>query len=256
MKKYSLFASVLFFFFDFAAIAQITEGYITYEHTLRKKTEEERKIQEDKVRKQVSNPMLQEEVIRSLRKSSEEAPTFAHKLVFTAKHSLYALRETSLPIGKKDGSLTYYDLEEKRFTFQKYIFEKAFLIEEVQEPIAWELIDSTRTLIPFRVKMAKTTVDSVEVIAWYTPEILVSSGPDIFHGLPGMILEIYQSDGVSIVFKGYSANFDKALLQKPTKGEKLASRAVFDQKRQAAADRLNERVRNGEKITIGSLGEN
>lgn len=234
---------------------QTKEGYILFEKINRSKTQEELKEREAKVRKQISDPILQEKVIRSLREGEREPVSTLFDLAFNTNRTNYNMKSTSH--GMKLGiTMSFHDLLTNTYTHKGYIFEKAFLIEEQSKSISWELVDSTRALTPFQVKMAKTIVDSVEVTAWYAPEIPISGGPSTWNGLPGMILEIYKSDGSAIKFKSYSVNFDKSLLNKPKKGEIVSSVEIFQQKVQQATDRLNERSRNGEKIRLESLKGN
>ncbi len=41
----------------------------------------------------------------------------------------------------------------------------------------------------------------VEVVAWFTPEIPVSSGPSWYQGLPGLILEVSDDDTLHFKMK-------------------------------------------------------
>lgn len=253
MKKY-LFCVFISLLMSVQLFAQITEGYITYRHISQKKTQEDLERLENKVRKQVSDPMLQEKVLREIRKSANKQHIFYYGLTFTDKSAVYRSLADNQMMGKMGITATYSDYQQSIVISQGYIFEKAFLIKEKQDTIAWELVDSTRTLMPFEVRMAKATVDSMEVIAWYSPDIPVSGGPDVWHGLPGVILEVYKPDGSAIKFDKFTTVIEKDVLEVPTKGKKLASRAAFDQKLQEAMERLNERARNGEKIKLGSGG--
>ncbi len=74
---------------------------------------------------------------------------------------------------------------------QKDIFESQFLIEDSLITPIWKLEDEMREIAGFMCRKAITIIDdSVVVVAFYTDQIIQSSGPESFNGLPGMILGI------------------------------------------------------------------
>ena len=83
----------------------------------------------------------------------------------------------------------FKDLEKGTSISQKQIFESLFLITDSITQYEWKLQPETRTIANFECKKAITKIcDSVFVVAFYTEEIICSSGPESFGGLPGMIL--------------------------------------------------------------------
>ncbi|TMI62887.1 MAG: GLPGLI family protein [Bacteroidetes bacterium] len=86
-------------------------------------------------------------------------------------------------------NVIYKDLEMGKAASQKQIFEKLFLVSDSIPQYEWKLQPETRTIANFECKKAITRIcDSVVIVAFYTEEIPVSSGPESFGGLPGMIL--------------------------------------------------------------------
>jgi GLPGLI family protein len=74
-------------------------------------------------------------------------------------------------------------------TLQRDIFEQTYLIKDSLRNYEWKMTNETRTIAGFECRKAVTKIcDSVYVVAFYTNEIMVSSGPESFGGLPGMIL--------------------------------------------------------------------
>jgi len=60
---------------------------------------------------------------------------------------------------------------------------------------------------------------TIEVVAWYTPQIPVNQGPDDYWGLPGLILEV-NADRTTILCTKIVLNPEiKDEIEKPTKGE-------------------------------------
>lgn len=87
-------------------------------------------------------------------------------------------------------SNTYYrDIEKEQFVHQKNIFGSDFLITDSLQQIEWKISNELRTIAGFECRKAVGKIfDSIVVIAFYTDQIIPSSGPESFGGLPGMIL--------------------------------------------------------------------
>jgi GLPGLI family protein len=60
----------------------------------------------------------------------------------------------------------------------------------------------------------------VEVVAWYTPQIPLSHGPDIYWGLPGLIMEI-NTDRTTILCTKIELKQEDVKVEQPTKGEEV-----------------------------------
>lgn len=65
------------------------------------------------------------------------------------------------------------------------------------------------------------TPKTIEVVAWYSPQIPVNQGPDDFWGLPGLILEV-NADRTTILCTKIVLNpAEKETIEKPEKGEEV-----------------------------------
>lgn len=62
-------------------------------------------------------------------------------------------------------------------------------------PTTWFLENDVKTIHSYKCKKAKISFGGRIWDAWYAPEIPFQDGPYKFHGLPGLILEIYSEDG-------------------------------------------------------------
>ncbi len=86
-------------------------------------------------------------------------------------------------------NIVYKNLENSTFVNQKNIFGSDFLISDSLQHIDWKITNEPRTIAGFECRKAVGRVfDSIVVIAFYTEEIIPSTGPESFGGLPGMIL--------------------------------------------------------------------
>lgn len=73
----------------------------------------------------------------------------------------------------------------------------------------WKITDNFRKIAGYNCRKAMWEVnDSTRLYAWYTDEILPSTGPESFNGLPGLILGLAVEDGAVIYF-ARSVSFNK-----------------------------------------------
>ena len=64
---------------------------------------------------------------------------------------------------------------------------------------------------------------TVEVVAWFTPEIPVSSGPSWYQGLPGLILEVNDDKTTILCTKIVINPKEKAKIKRPRKGKVISN---------------------------------
>lgn len=85
----------------------------------------------------------------------------------------------------------YSDLSNQNIIVQKKVFEQTFLVKDSIRKINWKITDEFREIAGYSCRRANAIVlDSIYVVAFYTDQIPVSSGPETFAGLPGMILGV------------------------------------------------------------------
>ena len=86
----------------------------------------------------------------------------------------------------------------------------------------------------------------VEVSAWFTPEIPVSTGPSWYQGLPGLILEVNDNNTTILCTKIVINPTDKSKIKKPKRGKVISNVdfiALQEQKRQEAREMWQARMR-------------
>jgi GLPGLI family protein len=88
-----------------------------------------------------------------------------------------------------EDDITVKDMRNGQIALQRDIFEQTYLVKDSLRNYKWRMTNETRTIAGFECRKAVTIIsDSVYIVAFYTEEITVSSGPESFSGLPGMIL--------------------------------------------------------------------
>jgi GLPGLI family protein len=63
--------------------------------------------------------------------------------------------------------------------------------------------------------------DTIEVVAWYTPQIPINQGPDDYWGLPGLILEVNADRTTILCTKIVMNPEEKEEIEKPEKGDEV-----------------------------------
>lgn len=83
------------------------------------------------------------------------------------------------------------DFKAEKVKANKKVYEQKFYVEDTMRKMEWVIKDEIRTIANYKCHKAVGKIcDSVYVVAFYTEDIAVSGGPEMFGGLPGMILEL------------------------------------------------------------------
>ncbi len=161
----------------------ITKGKIVYEKRLN---------QHKGIEDQAENSTWMQMMLKAYPKLVNDL----YELRFDENKSFYKLAKENndnkyLMWGTKptetDGVLQ--DLQKQTVSTQRDVFENTYVIKDSLRNLDWRITDETREIAGFECRKAVTKIcDSVYVVAFYTDQIAVSSGPESFGGLPGMIL--------------------------------------------------------------------
>lgn len=227
MKRFTLFAlSVLPLF----AFAQNKEGRIIFQETI-------------KLEIQLSEG---QEHMAAMMPTSQ---SFDMALLFNEQASLYQNHETEAAAHAADPEWTggdenatvrmviqrpenqvFQDLKAKKKVESRDFLGKRFLIQDDLKAYQWKLSGEQQTILGYPCFKAEHRDSNRVVVVWFTPQIPVSSGPDNFGQLPGMILSVDIDGGkrtiaATEVVLGES---QEGKIEKPSKGKKV-TQAEFDQ---------------------------
>jgi GLPGLI family protein len=113
----------------------------------------------------------------------------------------------------------------------KQIFDQKFFVQDSIRRIDWKEREEVRTIAGYKCHKAVGRIcDSVYVVAFYTEDIPVSGGPEMFGGLPGMIMEL----AIPRLHTTWVANKVEGAKPKPTdfvieeKGKKVNEKQLGD----------------------------
>ena len=90
----------------------------------------------------------------------------------------------------------------------------------------------------------------IAITAWYTPEIPISQGPENYHGLPGLILEISDGKTTILCSKVVLNTKEKKEIKAPSKG-KVVSQTQYDKIVKEKMEEMQEMGRSGRGFRMG-----
>lgn len=99
---------------------------------------------------------------------------------------------TSLDVG--DSSTLIYNKVDNGISLNLLDRGKPIIIQDNGVEFDWKFSDETKTIQNFECTKATVDFRGRQYIVWFTTDIPVSFGPWKFHGLPGLILEVYDVD--------------------------------------------------------------
>ncbi|MEM9856770.1 MAG: GLPGLI family protein [Bacteroidota bacterium] len=199
-----------------------TQGNVTYEETI------QFKINFD------GNDALSKD-LQSMLPSSKSTKK---SLIFTEQHSLYKTDDSDTGdeklanqsgdrniqiVMKRPENVIYQNLSENKVIEKKEFMDRIFLISDDTEKKAWKITGEQKEILGYLCQKATTVRDSSDITAWFTSQIPVSSGPNSYGGLPGLILEINKDDGKAIITAteiDLETDISKAIIP-PSKGKKV-----------------------------------
>lgn len=117
-------------------------------------------------------------------------------------------------------NVVYTDYVNKKVVVQKDLSGDFLLLTDSMRNIRWKITDETREVLGYQCRRANGLVlDSVYVVAFYTDEIHVPGGPELFSGLPGVILELALPHD-NVIWKGSKITIGApaASIMPPNKG--------------------------------------
>jgi GLPGLI family protein len=183
MKTILLIAATAIIFSASAQTQFITKGRIEYE----KRLNQHKGIEEQAENNTWMQMMLKiyPKIINDVYELRFDENKSAYKLVKENPENKYLMWGTK----PTDTDGVMQDLQAKTTSTQRDVFENTYVIKDTLRNLDWRITDETREIAGFECRKAVTKIcDSVYVVAFYTDQIAVSSGPESFGGLPGMIL--------------------------------------------------------------------
>jgi len=94
---------------------------------------------------------------------------------------------------KSSTRFNYFDLKKNLLFSKEKIVNNEFIVKETVPVINWVLLNEEKNIGTLKVKKAKANFRGRTYIAWYSNTYKIKMGPWKFSGLPGLIIEIYDT---------------------------------------------------------------
>ena len=85
---------------------------------------------------------------------------------------------------------TYRNYPTGKISTIDYIYTDVYEYDEPLSAMQWTLHPDTATIAGYLCQKATTDLGSRDWVAWFAPDIAIPEGPYKFHGLPGLIVKI------------------------------------------------------------------
>ncbi len=227
------------------------------------------------------SPEMEKQIQESLKKQMQKE----YELKFNLTESTWAEVESleGAPAAAAGGMVMrissnsgtkYKNTADNLFLNETEVFSKPFLVESELKNREWQLTNETkkignytaqkaifseiveRTVISFNNDDKESTVtsDTINIEAWFTPEIPVSQGPDDFWGLPGLIMEITDGKITYLCTKVILNPEEGVKIKKPSKGKKVTPeelKVIRDEKTKEMMEKYSQGTNgDGKSFTI------
>ena len=162
--------------------------------------------------------------------------------------------------GPAEGAI-FRNIQSQTYTNRKELFGKMFLIKDSIPESKWVMSGETKKIGMYNAYKATFTKEveervmsfrrggsqnsnetpekkmkEITITAWFTPEIPVSTGPSLFGGLPGLILEVNADRLTMLCTKVVLNPKDKIKIKEPNKGKEV----TMSEYEKIAADKAEE----------------
>lgn len=282
MKKILLLLCIGFISF---VSAQNFQGQATYETKI--------KI-DDEIKQRMDTTKMPDDRREFINKMMKKMMEKTYILEFDKSASLYKEEQVLEQPGQGGGrmwrgmnseGIYFKDIKEAKFTQQKEMFGKVFLIQDDMEKLEWKLEKESKQIgnyLCFKATAKKLVAVKgvnrwkgwgrrggkekteeerkkdeekrkkdnepklMEVTAWYTPEIPVSQGPGDYYGLPGLILEVSEGNQIILCSKLVLNPKDKIEIAAPDKG-KVVTQKEYDETFAEKMKEMREQFRSNRK---------
>jgi GLPGLI family protein len=190
----------------------------------------------------VNHNMEKDMQLQSFDKYQENHPQFVtlkNKLTFNTNRSVYeSFRPVEEVVAFQANPLinkyntTFNDYSTGMSVTQRNVQGQQFLVADSTRKIKWKIIPgNTREIAGYTCYEAHGLIqDSLYVVAFYTDAIKISGGPESFHGLPGMILQVVlPHEHVNwTATKITEADIPDATIVPPKKGKPMTNKQLAD----------------------------
>ena len=186
-----------------------------------------------------ADPRMQaqlQQVLDQYKKTLPQFATFKSSLSFNNNKTLLIPIKPPVPYQSfqlnpltAEANTIYTDLTAGTIVMDKDAMGEQFLVKDNMRQAKWKITEETRDILGYTCRRANGLVsDSIYVVAFYTDKIRVSGGPELFSGLPGMILQLnIPHENVSWTATKITEGAPAKPITPPTKGKATDTKTLL-----------------------------
>ena len=157
---------------------------------------------------------------------------------------------TTQIVMKMPESEIYNNLKEDLSLQTQDLMDKDFLIKDKIKKTSWKITGEQIKILDYVCQKAVPSDTSKHLVAWFTPQLPISFGPDNLSGLPGIILGLDYDNGQRTVFATKMEPLpNNYKFEIPTKGKKV-NRAEFEKIRDEKMKEMGMETNGGTSVKM------
>lgn len=200
--------------------------------------------------------------IQDALKKAMETPSY-YQLIMTSDESVYEYQERINNQQKEEGSRVsisfgqrgklYKNLKENLVLREANSWNVDYLIRDSVKTYEWKITRESQDILGYETRKATAEIDSItNLVAWYAPRLSFKSGPDVYGGLPGLILKLEkisktktggEQTQTTTAISIQTGN-EKTKITRPKKG-KLVNQKEFKEENEKQMQRMKEMYDGG-----------
>ncbi|MBA5630429.1 GLPGLI family protein [Moheibacter lacus] len=157
----------------------------------------------------------------------------------------------NLAVRSNEGVL-YKDFQNNFSLKEMSFLNSNYLVKDSIKKFDWKISKDSKELLGYEVRKAEVEIDSITTaVAWYAPKLNFKNGPDVYDGLPGLILEIQinkENPHSGLSTRSYSAISvtvdEKNKISLPKKGKEI-SKTAFEEMRKEQMEKRKSMFADG-----------
>lgn len=106
----------------------------------------------------------------------------------------YAFKTNTDYPHKRMKAYVYKNYPEGKMTVTDGLTNQDYIYEDETSGMEWTIGDSTKNVLGYQTQNATCTFRGHKWTAWFSPDVPVMDGPWKLHGLPGLIMEAYDTN--------------------------------------------------------------
>jgi GLPGLI family protein len=249
MKAMKTIITIVLLSITLIAKPQNTSGIITYEVT---------------TALQIDMDNLERQGLEAYADMIPKSTSSKKQLYFTEETTLYNNLKEEPKESKTNGNMitmfsnpdnkTYINQLTNAVVEQKEFMGKMFLINDTLKKINWKITGETKLVLNYPCIKASYNDSTESLEAWFTTEIPISIGPEMYGQLPGLILEVNDKNSnrttraIDVIYKEIEPNN----LPIPSEGKKV-SRKKFDEIVQKKMEEMSSEFKGSKSSKGGKV---